>query len=246
MTAKNIIPLSMVDWTGHAVTVVFLMGCPMRCPYCHNHQLLNAGQLSSEPANIEEIESEIKTTSPFISAVVFSGGECFQQFDALLHLAEFAHKLGLLVGVQTNGYYTDRIKQMIEKHLVDQICMDVKAPLERDAYLRISGVDAANRVSESLGLYELCKENEIGFEIRTTVFPDFIGSPQEIQLIAESIREIAGDVRYIIQQGIPEHAWKDMPERAYTRDELISLAQIARQFLSDVRIRTKESGEECV
>ncbi len=133
-----------------------------------------------------------------------------------------------------------------DAHLVDQIFMDVKAPLTRDAYLRISGVDAANRVSESLGLYGLCKENEIGFEIRTTVFPDFTGSQQEIRSIAESIREIAGDVRYIIQQGIPEHAWKDVPERAHTRDELISLAKIARQFLSDVRIRTKESGEECV
>jgi pyruvate formate lyase activating enzyme len=246
MTAKNVIPLSMVDWTGHAVMVVFLMGCPMRCPYCHNHQLLNAGQLSSEPANLAEIESEIKTTSPFISAVVFSGGECFQQFDALLHLAEFTHKYGLLVGVQTNGYYTNQIQRMIDAHLVDLICMDVKAPLTRDAYLRISGVDAANRVSESLGLYGLCRENKIDFEARTTVFPDFIGSPQEIRSIAESIREIAGDVRYIIQQGLPENAWKDMPERAYDRDEMISLAKVAGQFLSDVRIRTKESGEECV
>jgi pyruvate formate lyase activating enzyme len=204
------------------------------------------GQLSSEPADIEEIESEIKKNSLFISAVVFTGGEPSHQLGALLHLAEFTHKQGLLVGVETNGYYTDRIRQMIDAHLVDLICMDVKAPLTRDAYLRICGIDAAKHVLDSLGLCGLCRENKIDFEVRTTVFPDFIGSQQEIRSIAESIREIAGDVRYIIQQGIPEHAWKDMPERAYTRDELISLAKIARQFLSDVRIRTKESGEECV
>ena len=246
MTAKNIIPLSTVDWYGRAATVVFLMGCPYRCPYCQNHALLEMGQLSSEPADIEEIESEIKKNSLFISAVVFTGGESFHQLGALLHLAEFTHKHGLLVGVETNGYYTDRIRQMIDAHLVDQIFMDVKAPLTRDAYLRISGVDAANRVSESLGLYGLCRENEIGFEIRTTVFPDFIGSPEEIQSIAESIREIAGDVRYVIQQGLPENAWKPVSDKAYDRDEMISLAKIARQFLSDVRIRTKESGEECV
>ncbi|MEA1965718.1 MAG: anaerobic ribonucleoside-triphosphate reductase activating protein [Euryarchaeota archaeon] len=246
MTANNIIPLSTVDWYGRAATVVFLMGCPYRCPYCHNHALLEMGKISSEPADIEEIESEIKKNSLLISAVVFTGGECFQQFDALLHLAEFTHDHGLLVGVQTNGYYTGRIRQMIDAHLVDLICMDVKAPLTRDVYLTICGIDAASHVSDSLGLCGLCRENKIDFEARTTVFPDFIGSPQEIRSIAESIREIAGDVRYIIQQGIPEHAWKDVPERAYTRAELISLAKIARQFLSDVRIRTKESGEECV
>jgi len=246
MTAKNIIPLSTVDWYGRAATVVFLMGCPYRCQYCQNHALLEMGQLSSEQADIEAIESEIKKNSIFISAVVFTGGEPFHQIDALLHLAEFTHKQGLLVGVETNGYYTDRIRQMIDAHLVDLICMDVKAPLTRDAYLRICGIDAAKHVSDSLGLYGLCRENKIDFEARTTVFPDFIGSPQEIRSIAESIREIAGDVRYIIQQGIPEHAWKDVPERAYTRDELISLAKIASQFLSDVRIRTRESGEECV
>ena len=246
MTAKNIIPLSTVDWYGRAATVVFLMGCPYRCPYCQNHALLEMGQLSSEPAEIEEIESEIEKNSLFISAVVFTGGEPFHQLGALLHLAEFTHKQDLLVGVETNGYYTDRIRQMIDAHLVDLICMDVKAPLTRDAYLRICGIDAANHVSDSLGLCELCRENNIDFEARTTVFPNFIRSPQEILSIAESIRGIAGDVRYIIQQGIPEHAWKDVPGGVYTRDELILLAKIARQFLSDVRIRTKESGEECV
>ncbi len=246
MTATNIIPLSTVDWYGRAVTIVFLMGCPFRCQYCHNHALLEMGQLTSEPANIKEIESEIEKNSLFISAVVFTGGECFQQFDALLSLAEFTHDHDLLVGVQTNGYYTDRIRQMIEKHLVDQICMDVKAPLEHDAYLRISGIDAAGRVSDSLKLYELCEKNNIDVETRTTVFPDFIGSPQEIRSIATSIRDLAGDVRYIIQQGMPENAWRHISERAYSRDELISLARNATSILSDVRIRTKESGEECV
>ncbi|KAF5418161.1 MAG: 7-carboxy-7-deazaguanine synthase [Candidatus Methanogaster sp.] len=246
MTSKNIIPLSTVDWYGRAATVVFLMGCPFRCQYCQNHTLLEMGKLSYEPVNIEEVESEIKKNSLFISAVVFTGGEPFHQAGALMHLAKFAHKHDLLVGVETNGYYTDRIRQMIDAYLVDQICMDVKTPLTRDAYLRICGIDAASRVSDSLGLCGLCMEHKIDFEARTTVFPNFIGSPQEIRSIAKSIREIAGDVRYILQQGIPEHAWKDVPERAYARNELISLAKIARQFLSDVRIRTKESGEECV
>ena len=256
MTTKNIIPLSTVDWYGRAATVVFLMGCPFRCPYCQNHALLEMGKLTSEPADVEEIKSEIAKNSLLISAVVFTGGEPFQQFDALRSLAEFARSRGLMVGVETNGYYTRRIRQAIEERLVDLICMDVKAPFEPDCtpYLKICGIDAAHHVSESLKLYKLCRENKIDFEVRTTVFPDITDSPQEIRSIATSIRELAGDVRYVIQQGIPEHAWKKAEVsgtsgasgKPYTRDELLTLARNATVILSDVRIRTKEFGEECV
>ena len=233
--AKNIIPISTVDWYGRAATVVFLMGCPFRCQYCQNHALLAMGKLTAELADVEEIKSEIKKTSLLVSAVVFTGGEAL-------------HDEGLLVGVETNGYYTDRIRQMIDEQLVDLICMDVKAPLEPDdaPYLRICGIDAASHVSDSLRLAELCREKKIDFEVRTTVFPDFIGSPQELRSIATSIRDLAGDVRYVIQQGMPEHAWKKISPRPFTRDELILLAGNATPVLSDVRIRTKEFGEERV
>jgi pyruvate formate lyase activating enzyme len=244
--AKNIIPLSTVDWYGRAVTVVFLMGCPFRCPYCQNYALLEMGKLTAEPADVEEIESEIEKNSLFMSGVVFTGGEPFHQTIALRSLAEFAHRQGLLVGVETNGYYTGRIRQMIEAHLVDLICMDVKAPLQRDAYLRICGIDAADHVADSLRLHDLCRESGIDFEVRTTVFPDLIGSPQEIRSIATQVRELAGDVRYILQQGMPEHAWRKMSPRSFTRDELMALARTAKPFLSDVRIRTREYGEERV
>ena len=35
----GIIPLSTVDWTGRAALVVFLRGCPLRCPHCQNRDL---------------------------------------------------------------------------------------------------------------------------------------------------------------------------------------------------------------
>ncbi len=35
----GIVPLSTVDWLGRAALVVFLRGCPLRCPHCHNQKL---------------------------------------------------------------------------------------------------------------------------------------------------------------------------------------------------------------
>jgi len=48
-----------------------------------------------------------------------------------------------------------------------------------------------------------------------------------------------------LQQGIPENApaGEIRKEKAFTRDELAALAK-SISFLKDVRIRTKEMGEE--
>ncbi|HMB45748.1 MAG TPA: hypothetical protein VKL21_08000, partial [Candidatus Methanoperedens sp.] len=50
---------------------------------------------------------------------------------------------------------------------------------------------------------------------------------------------------YVIQQGIPENAPEGeiRKDKAFTRDELEALA-LSISFLKDVRIRTKERGEE--
>lgn len=239
--STNIIPISTVDWYGLASTVVFLKGCPFRCPYCHNHELIKAGGEPDE-AHLAEIEAEIKTNSLFVSAVVFSGGEPFEYPESLLRLAAFVHKLGLLVGVETNGYYTDRINRMIEAGLVDRIFMDLKAPLEKEAYKKVCGINAASHVMDSL---KLCSKADVGIEVRTTVFEGIIGTPEDIQAIAATILHSATKaIPYTIQQGNPDTAWKSVSDREVTRDELLNLADVARGALSDVGILTKELGME--
>ena len=46
----------------------------------------------------------IKKSKPFVSAVVFSGGEPLMQ-DAIVPLAEFVREVGLAIGIHTNGCY---------------------------------------------------------------------------------------------------------------------------------------------
>ncbi|MBU4372903.1 MAG: 4Fe-4S cluster-binding domain-containing protein, partial [Euryarchaeota archaeon] len=61
--------------------------------------------------DIEEIEKQILDAKSFISAVVFSGGEPTtpSHFEGLERLARFAKEQGLLVGIETNGYYPERL-----------------------------------------------------------------------------------------------------------------------------------------
>ena len=185
---------------------------------------------------IKEIEKMILDARIFISAVVFSGGEPTTQYEALEHLAIFAREQGLLVGIETNGYYPERLSKLIQKKLLDKIFLDIKAPLDDpQKYSFITGgrEDAAVRAGETLDL------NGIEIEARTTVFRPF----SDVSGIARSL--VGRDCTYVIQQGIPENAPEGdiRKEKIFTREEMIVLANSV-SFLKDVRIRTKEKGEE--
>ncbi|KPQ44641.1 MAG: ribonucleoside-triphosphate reductase activating protein [Candidatus Methanoperedens nitroreducens] len=237
-----VIPISTIDWYGRSVSVIFFNGCNFKCLYCSNNNFIKVANQRIEPLykggsvmEIEEIEKKILDAKSFISAVVFSGGEPTTQYDALEHLARFAKEQGLLVGVETNGYYPERLSRLIEKKLLDKIFLDIKAPLDDvQKYSYITGRDdAAGRASKSLEL-----EN-VDIEVRTTVFRPF----SEVLGIASAL--VGRECIYVIQQGIPENAPEGeiRKEKVLTRDEMIVLARSV-SFLKNVRIRTKERGEE--
>lgn len=238
-----VIPISTIDWYGRSVTVIFFNGCNFKCLYCSNNNFIKIANQRIEPMymggsvmEIKEVEKMILDARPFISAVVFSGGEPTTQFDALAHLAAFAKKQGLLVGIETNGYYTDRLLKLVQNNLLDRIFLDVKAPLDdSNKYSFITGgkPDAAERVSKSLEI------QNVQIEIRTTVFRNF----SYVSEIARSLKG-KGNV-YVIQQGIPENAPEGeiRKERAFTRNELMDLARTVSS-IKNVKIRTKEKGEE--
>ena len=227
----GMIPISTVDWYGRSVSVIFFNGCPFSCLYCQNYKLLDG----NNPVELEVIEKKIIGAKSFISAVVFTGGEPMMQYEALERLAEFTKKEGLLVGVETNGYYPERLSQLIKKKLVDKIFLDIKAPAISEKYKIITGgvEDAGERVLQSLELIG------IPLEVRTTAFRSY----SDISGIAESLK--GHDLTYVIQQGLPENAPGGVirTEKPLTRDELAALAESV-SFLKDVRIRTKEKGEE--
>jgi pyruvate formate lyase activating enzyme len=240
-----VIPISTIDWYGRSVSVIFFNGCNFKCLYCSNNNFIKVANQCIEPLykggsvmEIQEVEKMILDAKSFISAVVFSGGEPTTQYDALEHLARFAKEQGLLVGIETNGYYPERLSNLIEKKLLDKIFLDIKAPLnDAQKYNLITrgGEEAAGRARKSLEL-----EN-VEIEVRTTVFRPYCDVPG----IAKDL--VGRNCTYVIQQGIPENAPEGVirKETAFTRDEMLELAR-SISFLKDVRIRTKEKGEERV
>lgn len=248
------IPLSTLDWGGKAAVTIFFRGCSLRCPYCQNHPYLD----ESELVELDFVKEQMRNSSPFVSSVVFSGGEPLMQ-KAVVPLAEFAKGLGLLVGIHTNGCHPEMVTELIKQKLVDKFFIDVKAPLSaHEIYGKVTGCEKYEAVKKNpeeitaavIETIEIADSSDLELELRTTVIRDFIGSEEDIASIAAWISKNVKnrEVIYVLQQGIPEHSLQENLRkiRVLERKEIYELGKIAKKFLKNVRIRTKEAGEESI
>jgi pyruvate formate lyase activating enzyme len=246
----DIISTSTLDWPGKVVLVVFMRGCPLKCPYCSNARFIEVPE-DCEGTDVESVNARVLDAADFVDGVIFSGGEPFMQPAALKEMASFVKGLGLLVGVHTNGAYPDRIGDMTKEGLLDAVFLDVKAPLELEAYAVAAGeAGIIEAVRRSLALCcGLRKENKLQFfEARTTVFKDIGDRPEDVKKIAAAIE--CADA-YVVQQGRPEVAMDEglKATEAVPRKTLLELAKVARENargVKTVKVRTHLFGDETI
>ncbi|WP_281767988.1 anaerobic ribonucleoside-triphosphate reductase activating protein [Methanoculleus bourgensis] len=217
------VPISTVDWRGRAACTVFLRGCPARCFYCHNVALQGGEDLR----DADEVLAMIRGSRTIAGAVVFSGGEPTLQGPALIHLAAAARTMGFSVGLHTNGMFPRVIEDLLDRHLVDMIALDIKTTWER--YDDLLGVAAVDAVKASLAA---CKRAKADGSLGScqAVVTLFRGRESDVLAIAEATRGLD----LVLQQGVA--AGFD----PLTRQELeAAAAPLGR----NVRVRTREDGE---
>lgn len=235
----GIVPLSTVDWPGRVSAVIFLRGCPFRCPFCQNAEL----QSGWTPVEIPELINRLFprrgagqsilhefSGSVRIDSVVLSGGEPLAQRDAVIAIAGEVDARGLDLGVETNGYYPETLEALISEGILSMVFLDIKAAPREDAYFRATGIrDAPPRVLRSL---DVLMENDVPFEIRITVFP---GMPSEDELneISDLLRRLKPRSleSVVLQQGIPPRG-----EFEPVSDE--DLRRLAQSLKFNIRIRS--------
>jgi len=162
-----------------------------------------------------------------VSGVVFSGGEPTLQKDALLYLAGESKKMGLRVGIQTNGVFPETLQELIAQGIVDRIALDVKARWER--YDSLLKKKFSKQVKKSL---TMCKNASRDgslkeFEVVITLFR---GYEDEVKYIAQ---ELQGGM-LVLQQGV-----NGLIPPLQRRD----LQSIADRLERTVKIRTRDEGE---
>ncbi|WP_136065984.1 anaerobic ribonucleoside-triphosphate reductase activating protein [Modicisalibacter radicis] len=180
--------MTTLDYPDHLACVVFLQGCPLRCGYCHNPQMLEPRKAGSE--EWAGIEAFLERRQGLLEAVVFSGGEPTLH-AGLAEAAERAHALGFKVGLHTAGIYPRRLQALLP--WLDWVGLDVKgAATDFDRIVGRPGMAAGHARSLALLL-----ESGIAFECRTTVhWRDF--DLASLRRLALDLAE-RGVARYAIQ-----------------------------------------------
>jgi anaerobic ribonucleoside-triphosphate reductase activating protein len=102
--------------------VIFVSGCRMNCPGCHNKDMQNYSY--GKAMTIDEIFEDIKKNASILDGVTFSGGEPFDQAEPLTELAKKIKSLNLSLWSYTGysyGYlseYSNR-KRPLSKHSIE-------------------------------------------------------------------------------------------------------------------------------
>ena len=224
--------VSSLEFPEKMSLVIFSGGCILRCPYCHNPELIDNGK----SVELHEIIEKIDSSLDFIDSVVITGGEALIQYDDVKEILKYCKSQGLETKLDTNGCFPDKLSELID--LLDYVALDVKAPF--DKYGEIIGSDIGDKVKESM---EICTDNGIYLECRTTYVP-FLMDPEDIIKIAKSITT---DI-YTIQQFRDKTVLDRKLQGTHvpSRDELKEIGEAVKPFLKKVRIKTAEFGNEFI
>jgi pyruvate formate lyase activating enzyme len=229
--------LTLLDYPEKVACTIFLQGCNLRCPFCHNSEIIDVRNKNYNQ-DYNKIIEFLSSRKGMLDGVCISGGEPTIYKDLPFFLKEIK-ELGYMVKLDTNGYNPSMLKELIEKKLVDYIAMDIKN--SPDKYGVTVGVDNLDisKLEESI-LYLL--ESNIEYEFRTTVVAEF-HNEEAIKDMGKWLFELANgkkinklylqpfiDRESVLQQGL--HSPEDKSVQKFK--------DILKEFVDLVKIRTEE------
>ena len=228
MNIAGLQKMTLLDYPGRIACTVFLAGCSLRCPFCHNTSLVLPDRCPPPPLmSPEELLRFLQSRQGKLDGVCITGGEPTLHRD-LPQLIGAIRDLGFPVKLDTNGTNPAMLRALLEDGLLDYVAMDIKnCPARYDE--TCGGVSVLPLVQESV---RLLMESHVDYEFRTTVFSPAHG-PEEMAAIGQWLR---GAKRYFIQ------AFVDSGDligtgKPLSQDEMNALLQTVLPYLPTAQLR---------
>jgi len=230
MSIKGLYKTSLIDFPGRIGPVFFTGGCNLRCKFCHNPDLaLDSNDLEVIP--LDEAVAFMEKRSKLIDGITITGGEptLFKELPTLLSEAK---KLNLDVKLDSNGFFPEKIKELIDLNLVDYFAIDIKTSPKK--YPELTQRDV--QFSTLLSTINLLKDSNIDFEVRTTCIPEYV----EMEDFKEIVNEIKFVKKYYLQQfvnsvSLIDHEWEKV--EPYPIEKLIEFKEFLSDYTSICEIR---------
>ncbi|WP_457741541.1 anaerobic ribonucleoside-triphosphate reductase activating protein [Thermococcus sp.] len=118
--------VSMVDVHGKVTFTLWLCGCNLKCPFCHNWRI--AEGLDCFPLDRKVLVEELESSSFLIDYFHVTGGEPLMQWRELGSLFAEVKLLEVPVSLNTNLTIVGPLEKLLKANLVDHIATDLKAP----------------------------------------------------------------------------------------------------------------------
>lgn len=227
MIIEGLQKTTLLDYPGLVACTVFAHGCNLRCPFCHN-----AGLVVRKPENIisqEELAAFLQKRKGILDGVCLTGGEPLAQKDSI-EFIEFLKGFGYKIKLDTNGFYPERLKEVIDKRLVDYIAMDIKSSPE--GYAKAVGIDGID-ITPAKQSVELIMSSGIDYEFRTTAV-------KGLHIVSDFEKIgvwISGAKKYFIQQFIDSGDLIETGFAAFDSEETQKLLAAVRKNVPSAEAR---------
>lgn len=218
--------VTLLDFPGKVACTVFLTGCNLRCPYCHNPDLVltkDNGKYISEKEFFEFLLSR----KGKLDGVCITGGEP-TLYPNLTNLIRRIREMGFLVKLDSNGTVPEILKLLLREKLLDYVAIDIKNAPAR--YAETCSADVIEQVKKSAALL---KNSNIDYEFRTTVCHPF-HSPDGMQEIGCWLR---GAKRYFIQPFVDSGNLLGSGISAMAKPELKTLLKAVKPYIPAADLR---------
>ena len=226
---------TLLDYPEHVAATIFTGGCNLRCPFCHNRDLVFAGESIQAglvtPYDEEEIFSFLRKRRGILTGICITGGEPTLHPDLPLFLSRIK-ELGLLVKLDTNGFKPDVLRTLHEKKLIDYCAIDIKNSFEH--YAKTVGLSQLDLgpVKESVA-YLLSLTGKFPYEFRTTVVKE-LHQAEDMYAIREWI---AGASAYYIQSYTDSEQVIETGYHAHNVETLQHFARICQVTVPSTQLR---------
>jgi len=254
----GLLKTTLVNYPGRVAAAVFLPGCNLRCPFCHNAGLATASVVSgphqadgddNEYVTMDEVYAHLEKRAGVLGALAISGGEPLLS-PALGPLVARGRSLGLDIKIDTNGTLPDRLQTILDDPALrpDMLAIDVKTSPARYGELETerSTTNAAGAaLLRSLAVLERERELEetefpahrkkLKVEYRTVLVPGLVGEAELREIAALLPRDADWQLAPFMSGVCLDPAWNSLAP--YGPEETKRLVTFAQSLASGARFR---------
>ena len=232
MIIRGLQKTTLLDYPEHIACTIFFGNCNLRCPFCHNMELVEHPEKYPE-FSITQILDFLKERVGKLNGVAITGGEPLLNRD-IGDLLKPIKEVGYPIKLDTNGFFPDMIEKLIDDKLVDMFAMDIKSGWTN--YMKVAGLKNEDlsviktKVEKSIALL---MERASDYEFRTTCVKG-LHNENDFYEIKDMIK---GAKKYFLQDYKAGPDMEDLPFKPFLRDELEKFANIVKDSVELVEIR---------